>query len=45
LLGLDAEHDVQGVTIENLRFNGTPARSAEEARLSLGPHVSGVRVR
>jgi len=40
--GIDAEHGVDGVTIANLRFNGQPVRSATEARLQIGPHVSDV---
>lgn len=40
--GLDAQHTVQGVTIDNLRFDGKAANSAAEANLSIGPHVSGV---
>ncbi len=42
--GFDAEHDVAGVTIENLRFNGKPAGNAEEAGLRIGPHVSDVQL-
>jgi len=42
-VGLDAQHTVQGVTVDNLRFNGKPANSAAEAGLALGAHVSGVR--
>lgn len=42
--GQDAEHDVRGVTIENLRFNGRPVTSAEDARLRLGGYVQDVRV-
>jgi hypothetical protein len=41
--GFDAEHDVAGVTIANLRFNGKPAGNAQEARLQIGPHVDRVR--
>ncbi len=41
--GFDAEHGVNGVTIANLRFNGRLAHNAEEARLSMGPHVHQVR--
>jgi len=41
--GFDAEHAVEGVTIENLRFNGKRLRDASEARLQVGPHVRGVR--
>ena len=41
--GLDTQHTIQGVTINNLRFNGQPAGSATEANLALGAHVSAVR--
>jgi len=41
--GQDAERDVRGVTIENLRFNGRPVTSAEDARLRLGGYVQDVR--
>jgi hypothetical protein len=42
-IGLDAQHAVQGVKIDNLRFNAQPAHSAAEANLALGTNVSGVR--
>ncbi len=42
--GYDAEHGVDGVTIENLRVNGQPVRNAEAARLNIGPHVLNVRL-
>lgn len=41
--GLDAEHGVEGVTIQNLRFNGRPVGNAQEAHLDIGPHVKEVR--
>ena len=41
--GLDARHKVEGVTIDNLRFNGKPAQNAGEAGLAAGPHVDGIR--
>jgi hypothetical protein len=41
--GFDAEHDVAGVTIATLRFNGRSAGHAQEARLQIGPHVSRVQ--
>jgi hypothetical protein len=41
--GFDAEYGVEGVKIANLRFNGKPARNAQEARLHLGPHVRHVQ--
>jgi hypothetical protein len=41
--GFDAEHAVEGVTIENLRFNGKRLRDASEAQLQVGPHVRGLR--
>jgi len=40
--GLDAQHMIQGVTVDNLRFNGKTANSPTEANLSIGPHVSDV---
>ena len=39
----DAEHGIDGVTIENLRLNGQPVRDAAAARLSIGAHVRNVR--
>lgn len=44
LRGFDAEHDVVGVTFQNLRFNDVLARDAEAARLHIGPHVTGIQV-
>jgi len=41
--GADAEHDVQGVRIENLRINGQPVTDAAGAHLSIGEHVSDVQ--
>jgi hypothetical protein len=41
--GFDAEHDVRGVTIENLRFNGRPITSAGDAHLQIGKYVQDVR--
>ena len=41
--GLDAEHDVEGVIIQNLRFSGRPIGNAQEAHLAIGPHVKEVR--
>jgi len=41
--GFDAEHTVEGVTIQNLRFNDRLIRDAAEACLTIGPHVSGVQ--
>jgi hypothetical protein len=39
--GLDATHDVRGVTIENLRFNGSPVNGP--AHLQIGKYVEEVR--
>jgi hypothetical protein len=44
LQGFDAEHQVKGVTIEGLRFNGRVVTSAEEANLTIRPFVQDVRV-
>ena len=41
--GLDAEHSVQGISIEGLTMNGKPALSAQEANLTLGANAAGVR--
>jgi hypothetical protein len=41
--GLDTQHTVQGVTIDNLRLNGKLTQTAAEANLSVGPYVSGER--
>jgi hypothetical protein len=41
--GLDAQHTVQGVMIDDLRFNGKPAASAAGANLTIGAYVSDVR--
>ncbi len=40
--GLDAEHDVAGVTIDNLRVNGQQCSGPEDAQLETHPHVSDV---
>jgi len=41
--GFDAEHGVEGVTIQNLRFNDRLIGNAQEAHLTIGPHVKEVR--
>ena len=40
--GADPEHNVDGVTIHNLRVNGRLCTSPEDAHLTLHPHVSDV---
>ena len=40
--GLDSQHTVQRVTIDNLRLSGKPANSAADANLSVGKYVSDV---
>jgi hypothetical protein len=42
--GLDAEHDVQGVRIENVVVNGRRCANAEQAQLEIRPFVSDVTV-
>lgn len=42
--GFDAEHEVNGIRIKNLRFNDRPVKTVEEANLTIGPHVNGVRL-
>ena len=39
---LDVQHDVKGVTIENVRVNGRRCANAEEVHLEIRPHVSDV---
>ena len=41
--GHDAEHTVEGVTIEDLRVNARLIRAARQARLAIGRHVNNVR--
>jgi hypothetical protein len=41
--GFDAAHTVEGVTIQNLRFNDRLIPDAAEAHLTIGPHVTGVQ--
>ena len=41
--GLDATHDIRGVTIENLRFNGHLIDNASAAHLQIGKFVEDVR--
>jgi hypothetical protein len=43
LHGCDAEHQVENVTIENLRVNGRRITSAEKGRVQIGKHVRNVR--
>ncbi len=42
--GLDAAHDVRGVAIGNLRFNGRPITSAHDAGLEIRNFVQDVRI-
>jgi len=42
--GFDATHDVRGVAIENLRFNGKPITTAADAHVQVGPYAQDVRV-
>jgi hypothetical protein len=41
--GYDAAHDVRGVSIENLRFNGHPITNPDDAHLKIGKYVQDVR--
>lgn len=43
IIGFDTEHDVRGVSIQNLRFNGKPATNAKEALLTLVKYAQPVR--
>jgi hypothetical protein len=42
--GFDAEHQVRGVTVQGLRFNGELIKSVEEAKMILRPFVQDVHV-
>ena len=42
--GLDAQHTVQEVTIDNLRLNSKPANTAADANLSVGQYVNNLRI-
>ncbi len=42
IVGQDNDHNVSGVRIENLRFNGRRLSTAEEAALTVGPFAEGV---
>ncbi|NLE36547.1 MAG: hypothetical protein GX621_00820 [Pirellulaceae bacterium] len=44
MAGFDAAHDIQDVTITNLRFNGKVLKTLDEASISVGPFVSNVRI-
>jgi len=44
LAGLDAEHQVQDITIENLRVNGRRVTGTDDIRFTLKPFVARVRV-
>ena len=43
LAGLDAEHDIRGVTIRSLRFNGVLAGSLDDACIRVSDFVSDVQ--
>jgi hypothetical protein len=43
LQGFDAQHTVEGVTIERLRVNGRLITNSVEARFSVGPYVKDLR--
>jgi len=42
--GLDAEHRVRNIAIENLRINGRRVRALEDARFTIKPFVEEIRV-
>jgi hypothetical protein len=44
LQGFDADHQVKGVTIENLRINGKVIKSLEEAAIEIKPFVQDVKI-
>ena len=43
MVGLDALHGIDGVTFENVRFNGKPVANAKDAGLVTAGHVENVR--
>ena len=43
LAGHDAAHCVENVTIENLRVQGKPVRTAEDGQFRIGSHVKNVK--
>jgi hypothetical protein len=40
--GLDPEHNISGVSIENLTFNGERLKNAQDARLRMDKHADAV---
>jgi hypothetical protein len=44
LAGLDAEHMVQDITIENLRVNGRRVTGTDGIRITIKPFVKGLSV-
>ena len=44
LPGLDAEHGIDGVVCENVRFNGRAMTNAAAGHISIGTHVRDVKV-
>ena len=40
--GWDAEHDVQGVKMENLRFNGRPVTNLADAHVKIGKYARDI---
>lgn len=43
--GLDEEHRVRGLVVENLRFNGEPVRDASQAGIEIRQHADPVMFR
>lgn len=43
--GLDAEHRIRGLVVENLRFNGEPVRDAVRAGIDIEQHADPVTFR
>lgn len=44
LQGIDADHTVKNITLENLRINGSRMTSLEEAAFTIKPFVENVRI-
>jgi hypothetical protein len=43
LRGHDAQHTIEGITVENLTFNGEKITSAEQGRFEIGDFVDDIR--
>jgi hypothetical protein len=44
ITGLDSEQSVNNVLVKNLQFNKEVVKSLEQANITIGPFVEGIRV-